>query len=248
MPMPRFLPFAALAPGGLEAGPVHLLQRRVQHAVEVAAVIGLLHRGDVRHRLGRHHVQLAQRDPVHAEFARRGVDQPLDDVVALRPPGAAIGVHRDRVGEHADDVGVDRLEAIDAGQHLGARHGRDHRREGGQVGAHVGDVARAQRQELAVLVERDLARGDVVAALRVGQERLGPLADPLHRAAQLAGGVAGQRVLGVQEQLHAEAAAHVGRDDAELLLRHVEHGLAEQRLDDPAALRVGVQGPAAVRS
>ena len=58
--------------------------------------------------------------------------------------------------------------------------------------------------------------GDVVAAMRVGQERLAALAGPLHRAAQLARGVAGQRVLGVEEQLHAEAAADIGGDDAEL--------------------------------
>ena len=78
------------------------------------------------------------------------------------------------------------------------------------------------------------------------EERLGPLAGPLYRAAELAGGVAGQHVLGIQEQLHAEAASHIRRHDAELLLRHLEHCLAEQRLDDPTTLRVGVQRPAAI--
>ena len=246
--MPRLHPaLLAAGPARLEPGPVHLLQRRVQHLAEVAAVIGLLHRRHVRHGRRRHHVAAAQLHPVNPGLERGGVNQPLDDVVALRPPGAAVGVHWHRVGEHADHVGVDRLEAIDAGQHLGARHRRDHRRVVGQVGAHVGDVAYPHRQELAVLVQRDLTLHDVVAAVRVGQERLAALAGPLHRTAQLAGGVAGQRVLGVQEQLHAEAAAHVGRDDAEPVLGHVEHGAGQHAFDAPAALGVGVQGPAPAR-
>ena len=119
------------------------------------------------------------------------IDQALQKDRRLRPAGAAIGVHRHGVGEDADHVGVDRLEAIDARQHLGARHGRDHRREGGIIGAHVGDVAGAQRQEPAILVQRQLDIGDVVAALRVAQERLAALTGPLHRAAELARGVAG---------------------------------------------------------
>ncbi len=153
-------------------------------------------------------------------LARRGVDQPLDQVVALRPPGAAIGVDRHGVGEHADDVGVDRLEAVDAGQHAGARHGRDRpaRRSTDRrpcwrrCGCAAPGTCRRRRAPVS-------PSGDVVAALRVGQERLAALRRPFHRAAELARGVAGQHVLGIQEQLHAEAAADIRRDDAELLRR-----------------------------
>ena len=83
-------------PALLEPGPVHLLQRRIQHLAEVAAVIGLVHRRHVRHRRGRHHVAAPQLHPVNPGLERRGVNQPLDDVVALGPPGAAVGVHRGR--------------------------------------------------------------------------------------------------------------------------------------------------------
>ena len=43
-------------------------------------------------------------------------------------------------------------------------------------------VSHAHREELAVLVERELGGGDVVAAVRVGDERLAALGRPLHRA------------------------------------------------------------------
>ena len=38
---------------------------------------------------------------VMLELARGGIDQPLDQIGRLRPPGAAIGAHRHRVGAHA---------------------------------------------------------------------------------------------------------------------------------------------------
>ena len=47
-------------------------------------------------------------------------------------------------------------------------------------------VLHPQRQDLAVLVERQLGVGDVVAAVRVGQEGLGAVGGPLHRPADLA--------------------------------------------------------------
>ncbi len=83
----------------------------------------------------------------------------------------------------------------------------------------------------------------IVAALRVGQERFAAIRCPLHRPSQLARRIAGQHVLGIEERLHAEAAADIGRDDAEFRRFGLEHR-AEQVLDQPAALRVGVQRPA----
>ena len=177
------------------------------------------------------------------QFARRGVHQAFHQVVRLRPPGAAIGIHRHGVGEHAEHVGIDRLEAVDAGEHAGAGEGGNERREIRKIRAHVGNVARAQRQELAVGVERHLAQRDVVAALRVGQERLAAFGRPFHRPPQLARRVTSQHVFGIEEQLHAEAAADIGGDDAEFVRLGVEHR-RHQVLHQPAALRVGVQCPA----
>ena len=171
----------------------------------------------MRHRRWRHHVAPAQFRPVDAEFARRGIDQAFQQVIAFRPTGAAVGIDRHRVGEHAEYVRVDRLEAVDAGQHIAAGESRDIRREGRKIGAHVGNVACAQCQELSVRVDRQLARRDIVAALRVAEERLATIRCPLHRSTELARSVTGQHVLGVEERLHAKAAADVRRDDAEIL-------------------------------
>ena len=51
-------------------------------------------------------------------------------------------------------------------------------------------------------------------------------------------------MLGIQEQLHPEAAADIGGDDAELLRIGLEDRRGDQPLHQPAALGVGVQRPA----
>ena len=76
-----------------------------------------------------------------------------------------------------------------------------------------------QPEDAVVGVERELGGGDVVAAHRVGEEALAALGGPLHRPAQRPGGVGRHRVLGIEERLHPEAAADVGRDHPHLLRR-----------------------------
>jgi hypothetical protein len=151
-----------------------------------------------------------------------GIDQALDHVRGLRSAGAAVGVDRHRVGEGAEHVHVGVLDVVEAGEQLRAGHGRDHRREVGQIGAHVRLVVNAERQHLAVLVERQFGVGDVVAALGIRYEGLGPFARPLDRAADFLGGPRHQCLLDVGEHLHAETAAHVGRHDAQLVVLHTE--------------------------
>ena len=60
--------------------------------------------------------------------------------------------------------------------------------------------------------------GDVVAAMRVRQESLGPVGGPFHRPADLLRRPDADRLLGIDEDLRAEAAADIGRDDAQLVL------------------------------
>src|SRR6185295_3124552 len=60
-----------------------------------------------------------------------------------------------------------------------------------------------------------------------GEELLAALAAPAHRAAELARGVAHQRVLGREPGFHAEAAADVAVDDTELLGFALEHRAQE---------------------
>ena len=55
----------------------------------------------------------------------------------------------------------------------------------------------------------------VLAAVGVGDELLAPVLDPAHRAAEAAREPAEADLLGQQDALVAEAAADVGRDDAD---------------------------------
>ena len=84
-----------------------------------------------------------------ADFARRGIDQPLDHIGRLRPPGAAIGIDRHGVGEDAAHAHLARRDVVNARRHAGADE-RDERRIAGQIGAHVGDEVDIEREEAPV--------------------------------------------------------------------------------------------------
>ncbi len=172
---------------------------------------------------------------------RDHIDQPLQQERRLRPPGAAIGIHRDGVGEHRLHLGVDRRGLVTAGEQGGVQVSRHAGREGREIGAHVGERPDAQRQEVALRVQRHLGRRVVVAPVRVGHEAFRPLGGPLHRPAHLARRPGDDRLLGVVEDLGAEPAAHVGRHDAQLVLRDVQHEGAHQQADDVRVLAGGVE-------
>jgi hypothetical protein len=76
---------------------------------------------------------------------------------------------------------------------------------------------------MTILVERKLGLGDVVARLRIRQEAFGAGADPFDRTAGQLGGVAAHRDFVEHRRLHAEAAAGVAGDDANIAFRHFEH-------------------------
>ena len=78
----------------VEIGVVGQLQRLVDDAGEIAAVVSVADRGLVRHRRRRNEILLAQPHRVDAGDARGFLDHALERVVRFRPPGAAIG--RDR--------------------------------------------------------------------------------------------------------------------------------------------------------
>ena len=75
----------------------------------------------------------------------------------------------------------------------------------------------------------------MVAAVRVTQERLAAVGHPLDVAVELACGPGQAHVLRVQEDLGAEAAAHVRRDHAHLVLGQAQH---EGRHEQPLHVRV----------
>lgn len=174
------------------------------------------------------------------------VGQPFHQIGRLGPAGAAIGVDRGGVGEQALHPDMDDGRRVDAGQHAGARQGRDERREVGQVGAEIGPRLHLQPEEAALGVEGEVGAGDVVATLGVGQEGFLPLGDPLDRPADLLGRPGHQDMLRVEKDLHPEAAADVLGDDANPVLRHLEDRSGELRADEVRALRGGMEHEAAV--
>jgi hypothetical protein len=93
----------------------------------------------------------------------------------------------------------------------------------GDVGPQVRDEVEPHAENAPRLVERHLGAVRDVARLLVGQEDLRARADPFHRAAELLGGDQHGTVLGIGVEAHAEAAAHLLGDDADLLRRGAEH-------------------------
>ena len=139
------------------------------------------------------------------------------------------------MGEDSLDVHIDRGCRVLAGKQEAVEPSRCPGGDGREVGAHIGDGVSAQPQKLAVLIERQLGLGDVVPAVDVGQERLGPVRRPLNGAADLLRRPDAHHLLGVDGELRAEGAADVGRHDAQLVLgRHI----VESGNDNPRDMRV----------
>ncbi len=158
---------------------------------------------------------------VHADLPRGVLDQPLHEVGGLRAAGAAVRAGDRGVGEHALRHQVHGLDVV------GLRHEADRERAGGKRGvdepcAHLEQRLRAQRQDLAAVVEREFAVVDHLAAVGVVHHALGARGDPLHRAAELLRRPHDEKIVGIGAALEAEAAADVRRDDADLVLRHME--------------------------
>ena len=78
--------------------------------------------------------------------------------------------------------------------------------------------------------------------MRVGEKGFAALAGPFDRNPQLARRVQHQPLLGIEEQLHAETAAHVGRHHAETVLRQLEDVGGQQPADAVRTLGRGGEG------
>ena len=172
---------------------------------------------------------------IAARLAGRLLDQTLDDEGRLRPAGAAIGVDRRGVGVDRVDLAVDGRDVVLAGQQDAIEVGRHRRRERREIRAEVGDRMDAQAGDLALGVERELGVRHVIAAVRVRQERFRSLRRPFDRPVDLLGRPGAHRLLGIDEDLRAEAAADVRSDHAQLVLRRKSD---ERRKDEPRDMRV----------
>ena len=100
-PPPRLL-----RPAG-KARMVGLLETGAQRALELADVVVAIGMGVIGHLPGLDEIQRAQFFRRDAELARAFVDQALEHIGRLRPPGAAIGVDGNRMGVNAPAAGVE---------------------------------------------------------------------------------------------------------------------------------------------
>ena len=200
--------------------------------VEIGGEAAAVDHGAKRLAIGKlaHQVAPAQFDRIEPAAPRGLVDQALDHVVHFRLAGAAIGVDRHGVGEHAVHVHEDRRNDIAAAHRIRRRVGGAARPAGRQIGAEIGHRRDVQRQEASVRIQRQPRARDVVAALRGGDEILGALAHPLHRPAECARRPQQHHPFGIQRVLHAEAAADIRTGDVHPLGRHAEHAVGELRL------------------
>ena len=145
---------------------------------------------------------------------------PLDDVGRLGPAGAAIGVDRRGVGERPPSP-RSRSPASCTGRRAASRRGSSARTTRTSTGTRPcwRSVVTRSARNLPSSSQRQLGVRDVVAAVRVGEERFAALGRPLDRPADALARPHERHVLGVEEDLRAEAAADVGRDHAHLRAR-----------------------------
>ena len=182
-----------------------------------------------RHRLGRDRVAAAQLGRLDAELARRLVDDRLDHIDRLGPAAAAVGGDRHRIGQHRDDFGVNRRDAVGIDQAAEPDRQRYRRAVGRIIGADRRLPLRPQRQKPPFLVERQRGLDDAAAPLLVAQQPFAALGDPAHRTPGDLGCPQRQRIFRIAAALHAKAAAHIVADHAELVLRQFEDAVGQCR-------------------
>ena len=171
--------------------------------------------------LGLDEVLAAQVDGVHAQVPGHHVEHALAEVAGLVAARGPVGAHPHLVGHDAADVGLVGRDPVGAGQHAGGG-GRHQPAVGADVGAHVAVDVGAHAQQRAVLARGDLQLAAHLPRVVGGHQVLAPILDPLDRPPELHGGVGDQVVLRVELAADAEAAAHVGLDEVDTVLRHLQ--------------------------
>ena len=230
-----------------EAVPVREIQGQVEHGREVAGVDLDADRGPVRHLVRPDQVAPAQLGRIDAELPGGQVDGALDLVAGFRAPGAAVDLGRAGVGEHRAGAEIDRRDAVGAALGANGPAGRRERPDRGDIGADVADGVDLEGEKTAVPVQGQLDPAFLGPAVAVGQERLAAPAQPLDRPVQPSGREQDQRVFRIERVLHAEAAAHVVGQVADLLARHPEDLVGQIVAVGVDVLRRGDQREGAVR-
>ena len=215
---------------GTELVDVEVLEQPVERALVVAGVVEDPERRLERELIARDEVLPPQLEPVHAELVGEPVHHQLDPVGGLRAARAADRVGGHLVREHAREVQVDVRDPVAAAHHREAQL-RDERREQLLVGAEVGDDLHPERRDRPVALRPQRHVVDLVAAVVARRHVLRARLDPLHRPAEPLREREDEHLLAVGLELRAEAAAHVGRDHAQLVLRDAEHAGEDEPRD-----------------
>ena len=174
-----------------------------------------------------------------------GIDDPLDHVRRLGPPGSPVGIRRRRVRHDAGELVPVRLGVEGAHVHPSAQLG-DPRRQELVVRPHVAELHELQPEDLPVLGPRQRAIVEHAAAVDRRHVVLATPFDPLHGATDRSREREGERLLRVHVQLRTEAAAHVRCDHPQLVLRDADRP-RERDLGDVRDLGRGHEGPLAHR-
>ena len=114
------------------------------------------------------------------------------------------------------------------------------------IGAEIGHRLDLEGEKAPVAIERQGAFGDMIAALRIALERLIAPAHPFDRPAEAARRPQHQGMFRIDEIFHAEAAAEVARDDADLAWLQA-HALRRQIAHGEMIVAIGMQPIAPAR-
>ena len=186
----------------------------------VAVVEGHPERIGVWQRLHREQILPAQRDPIEPELLRGEIDEALHHEHGFRAPGRAIRPRRDGIGQHGARAKARGRHLIDARHHLDALL---ERRERYGVRADIRRVGAAHGEETAIRVQGQLGLQREIAPLIVGEERLMPLAGPLHRLPHTPCRPCDECEFGEEAAPRSVIAAHVVHHDPDALGRHVQN-------------------------
>ena len=109
------------------------------------------------------------------------------------------------------------------------------------IGADTRQHVHPHAEEFVVLVQRQFDLADIVAAVFVGHDDLGPFAAPFHRPVELPRRPQHQPVIDILPALGAEAAADIVDHDAHLALRHLEHVGREHVTHPMRIIHIGIE-------
>ena len=207
----------------------------------VAHVIGQTCGRGVGEHIGGDKVLPTHFERVKAQFAAHLIDHTLQAIGRLGAACATIGIDRSGVGEHGFHVHIDVGHLIRPRHQCAVQESRRHGREVRQIGPHVRHRFGAKRDERAVFFASQFNLGDMVAAMRVGQEAFRTLGHPLDGLFDLFGCGQNQGLFAIVIDLRPKAAAHIGGHDLQLVFRNPQHKGRNQKARQVGVLAGGGQ-------